>query len=45
MGVIVVKIADIRDFLKIHPEYYSMKNETEMNKINSGKKYYFIGKC
>lgn len=45
MGVIVVKIADIRDFLKIHPEYYSMKNEIEMNKINSGKKYYFIGKC
>lgn len=44
-GVIVVKIADIRDFLKIHPEYYSMKNEIEMNKINSGKKYYFIGKC
>lgn len=43
--MIVVKIADIRDFLKIHPEYYSMKNEIEMNKINSGKKYYFIGKC
>lgn len=45
MEVIVVKIADIRDFLKIHPEYYSMKNEIEINKINSGKKYYFIGKC
>lgn len=45
MEVAIIKIADIRKLLKIYPEYYSNKNTTDIDKISSGKKYYFIGKC
>lgn len=36
---------EIRDYLKLNPQYYSNKNEDKIENIKSTKKYFFIGKC
>lgn len=34
---------EIRDYLKLNPQYYSNKNEDKIENIKSTKKYFFIG--
>lgn len=41
----MMKIADIRKYLKDNPQYYSDKNTTPIDEISSGKKYYFNSDC
>lgn len=38
-------IQEIRDYLKLNPQYYSNKNKDKIEDIKSTKEYFFIGKC
>lgn len=38
-------IHEIRDYLKLNPQYYSNKNKDKIEDIKSTKEYFFIGKC
>lgn len=40
-----MKINEIRFFLKENSQFYSDRNDTKIEDIKSGQKYYFIGKC
>lgn len=38
-------IQEIRDYLKLNPQYYSSKNKDKIDDIKTTKEYFFIGKC